>query len=190
MRTNTATIIATVFIVLVATAAGSAAGRVGVVDLAVVIDESKAGKEANAALNAFIAERQLAADELEARWQQLADDLEAAESSLGDEEPEALRAELDAAAAAYVAAVDEFEAEIDGALQALRDHILSEIGIVLQRVGDARGFDMIVDSSSVFYYRRVVDLTFEVIREYDDLWEEARRLAGQPSASQTPSKDE
>lgn len=164
-----------VLVVVAAAAVVSAQSRVGVVDLAIIIDESRAGKEANAVLDAFIAERQQEADELAARWQELADALEADDGSLSDEERGALQAEVEAAAVEYAAAVEQFELEIAMAIEALREQILSDIGIVLQRVGDARGFDMIVDSSSVYYYRRVVDLTFEVIREYDDLWELAQR---------------
>lgn len=184
MKKGMRIVVLIVAVVMVAAGVVSAAGRVGVVDLAVIIDESKAGKEANAILNAFIAELQQEADELEARWQELADALESDEGSLTEEERETLQADMEAAAAQYVASVEQFEVEIDGALQTLREHILSEIGIVLQRVGDDRGFDMIIDSSAAFYYRRVVDLTFEVIREYDDLWEVAQREADRREADQ------
>lgn len=175
------TAVAVLVLVMAMASIGLAADRVGVIDLAVIMDESKAGKQANAALAAFIDERQQAAFQLEEELEQLAASLDEDEGGAawsGDERA-TLEAELDAAVERYIAAVNEYEAEIDAALEALRDHILSEIGIVLQMVGDSRGFDIILDSTSSFYYRRVVDLTFEVIREYDVLWEAAQRQASQ-----------
>lgn len=177
MRTSLRIVLTVAIIVLAGAVVASAQSRVGVVDLAIVIDESKAGQEANTALNAFIAERQAAADDLAARWQELADALEEGDESLSEEEREALQAEMEAAEAEYIAAVEQFEAEIAAAVDELRQYILNDIGIVLQRVAEARGFDLIVDASSAYYYRRVVDLTFEVIREYDELWEAAQQQA-------------
>lgn len=165
---------AVLLITFALSAVGSAAGRVGVVDLSLIIDESKAGKQANALLNLFIQERQAALLPLEEELERLSAELENGES-LSDEERAALQEEFDAAVMEYVAAANQYEEQIEAAVQDLRDQILADIGVVLQMVGDSRGFDLIMDVSSAYYYRRTVDLTFEVIREYDDLWDEAQR---------------
>lgn len=180
VRKVIATFIAVLVLVTAAGGVGSAAGRVGVIDLALIMDESKAGREANAVLAAFIEERRTAVLELETHVDQLRAALEDDEQALTDDERAELEAELEEATDEYVAAVNQYDEELDAALQELRNHILSEIGIVLQMVGDAGGFDLIVDAASAYYYRRVVDLTFEVIREYDDLWDIAQRRASQP----------
>ncbi len=75
--------------------------------------------------------------------------------------------------------VEQFEAEIQAAAQTLREQLLSDIEVVVRMVGEARGFDLVLEASDVYFYRRVVDLTFEVIREYDHLWEQSRQPAEQ-----------
>lgn len=162
-------------LMLALSAVASAADRVGVIDLALIIDESKAGRQANTLLNAFIEERRQELLPLETQLQELVEALENGAESMSDEERAALEAEVDALAEEYVSLLDQFEADVDAAVQSLRQQILADIGVVLQMVGDSRGFDLIIDTSTAYYYRRVVDLTFEVIREYDDLWEAAQR---------------
>lgn len=168
---------AVLLLTLSLSAAGLASGKVGVIDLAVIMDESKAGKQANAVLATFIEERQQAVLPMEAQLEQLAEAIENGGESMSDDERGAKQAEFDALAQEYLVAVDQFEAEIEDALLSLREQILADIGVVLQMVGDSRGFDLIMDASTAYYYRRTIDLTFEVIREYDDLWEVAQRQA-------------
>lgn len=160
---------------LVLSAIASAAGRVGVIDLALIIDESKAGRQANTMLNAFIEERRQQLLPLETQLQELVESLENGVESMSDEERAALEAEIDTLAEEYVSLLEQFQTEVEAAAQSLREQLLADIGVVLQMVGDSRGFDLIIDTSTAYYYRRVVDLTFEVIREYDDLWEAAQR---------------
>lgn len=160
-------------------AVASAADRVGVIDLALVMEESKAGREANAVLNQFIVERQQALAPYEEELEELLARLEDEDESLADDEREALVAQFEQLVQEYAAMVEQFEFEVEAAAQTLREQLLADIGAVLQMVGDTRGFDLIMDSSNAYYYRRVIDLTFEVIREYDDLWEQAQRQAGQ-----------
>lgn len=177
MRRNTVVLTVALLLIMALSTVASAANRVGVIDLALIMDESKAGRRANALLEEFIAERQEALLPLEEQIEALAAELENAES-MSDAEREALQAEFDEVVNEYVTQLNQYEAEIDAALQQLREQILSDIGAVLQMVGDSRGFDLIIDTSMAYYYRRVVDLTFEVIREYDDLWDQAQLQAG------------
>lgn len=174
MRRTAVVVAAVLLLTFALSSVGMAAGRVGVVDLALIMDESKAGKQANALLNAFIKERQDALLPLEEELQQLGEALENGEST-SEEERAALQEEYDALISEYVATAGRFDEEIEAALQSLREQLLADIGVVIQMVGDSRGFDLIIDVSSAYYYRRTVELTFEVIREYDDLWEEAQR---------------
>lgn len=164
-----------VLLVLALSSAGLAADRIGVIDLDLIMDESKAGKEANAILAAFVEERQQALIPIEARLEELAHALDNNEKPLDQAERASKESEFDALYEQYVAMVNQYEAEIEDALQSLRNQLLSDIGVVLQMVGDRGGFTLIVDVANVYYYRRTIDLTFEVIREYDELWDAARQ---------------
>lgn len=184
MKRFIATAMTVVFLMVTMVTVGFAADRIGVIDLALIMDESKAGKEANEVLAEFIQERQQALQPLETRLTELNDIVENGDSELADDERVAKEEELGAVVQEYTATVNAFESEIQSVLQSLRNHIMSEIGVVLQIVGDESGFDVIVDTSSVYYYRRVVDLTSEVIRKYDTLWDEARQQANEQSETQ------
>lgn len=175
MRRNALIVTTALLLSLALTAVASAAARVGVIDLGLIIDESKAGRQANTVLNAFIEERQQALLPLETQLEELAAALESDVVTLSVEERAALEADFDALAEEYLALLNQYEAEIEAAVESLREQILADVGVVLQLVGDSRGFDLIMDASMAYYYRRTVDLTFEVIREYDDLWDEAQR---------------
>lgn len=148
---------------------GAETDRIGIVDLAIVIDESSAGKKANAELNNLIASRQSALDALEADIVALETELEVAESTLSEEVKQVKAAQLDDLVTQYLTRMNEYEAEIQQLAQALQNQILSEIGAVLQWFGDNKDYSLILDSSTALYFRRVVDLTWEIIREYDDL---------------------
>lgn len=176
MRKIALAVTVAVMFTIAVSAVGLAASQVGVIELNTIIEESRAGKQANAVLNAFIDELRAEVAPVEAELEQMLEKLE--DESLSDEARAALEAEAEELAGQYVAMVEAFDEEIELAIMQLREQVLSDIGVVLQLVGDSRGFDLIVDSEAVFYYRRVVDLTFEVIREYDNLWLEARGTDG------------
>lgn len=154
----------------------SAASKVGVVDLGTIMEESRAGKQANVILNEFVAELRAELrpyeDELDELFEALQDE------SLPEDERGALEERFNEAMAEYGSLVDAFDAEVEEALFQLRRQVLNDIGIVLQSIAEAQGFDIILDSEAVLYYRRVVDLTFEVIREYDERWQAARDSGG------------
>ncbi|MFS8581728.1 MAG: OmpH family outer membrane protein [Limnochordales bacterium] len=168
-------VVATLFglaLVLALGAVGSAQSRIGVIDLAYVLDESKAGQEGNAILQAALAERREQVQAMEQRLQELEASL--TDATLSDEERDRRLAELEAAAAEYNETVARFEAELDFLLQTLRDQILSDIGVILQMIAEERGLDIVIDASQAHYYRDAVDLTLAVIQRYDELYEAAQ----------------
>lgn len=174
-----------VFMLIMAIGAmGSAQSRIGVIDLAVVIDESKAGKEGNTILQDALAERQAQVREMEDELLAMEEALSA--DTLTDDERAERLAELEQAETEYSETVARFEAEIDQLLQTLRRQIISDIGVVVQLVAEERGFDLVIDADQAYYYRRVADLTFEVIREYDDLFDAARSAEAEEEASAQP----
>lgn len=174
MRRLVLAVIAGLALTMALSASALAADRVGVINLELIMEESKAGKQANAVLQAAVEERRQLLAPQEARLEELAAILDNGDT-LSEEERAATQAEFDALAEEYVAAVNRYDAEVQQLLEQLRSQLLADIGVVLQRVGDSRGFDLILDISAAYYFRRTVDLTFEVIREYDDLWEQARQ---------------
>lgn len=162
-------LVASVFIVGVAGVAGAQSMKVGIVDLSILISESDEGKRDNAELNQLIAERQAELDQREASVLALRDRLEDEANALSDQERARLEEEYQTLSIEYLTIGQEYEAEIQARADEMRDQLLQEIASVLQWYGDTKEYTLILDASTVYYYRQVIDLTWEILREYNDL---------------------
>lgn len=159
---------------MVGIGAANAAPKIGVVDIATIMDESVAGREADALLRAFVAERQQVIDELELELEQLTARLNGTDDSTMRN---TLQSEMDEKTTAFQQRVQRFEAEIEAAISELQSQILGDIQIVLELFGDDHDYDIIFDTASVVYLGPALDVTWEVIEAYDKLLEENRALA-------------
>ena len=155
--------------------------KVAVMDLQVVMSESVAGKQANADLAQFARERQAQIDEINARVDALQTELAA--TNLSESDRSAKQEELNSLIDELQQRVVQAQNEINARQQLLRNRVLNDIGQVLNIIGQERDYSLIIDSSSVFYYKLVVDITWEVVRRYDELYEAAVQAAsGQADA--------
>ncbi len=138
--------------------------RIAVVNMDKVIDESYAGQEANKALLSFIDIKQTEVD-------LLAEEINRFQEELGEEVTDEQLPQLYALLADYQEALDQANTEVQTQAQTLRNRLVSEILEVIRQIGEARQYDLIVDSATVTYFTRVniVDITGEVIRNYDQI---------------------
>ncbi|MDI9418948.1 MAG: OmpH family outer membrane protein [Firmicutes bacterium] len=138
--------------------------RIAVVNMDKVIDESYAGQEANKALLSFIDIKQTEVD-------LLAEEINRFQEELGEEVTDEQLTQLYAMLADYQEALDQANTEVQTQAQTLRNRLVSEILEVIRQIGEARQYDLIVDSATVTYFTRVniVDITGEVIRNYDQI---------------------
>ena|GEM_PF-2470331 len=155
--------------------------RVAVLDLQVVVSESMAGKQANANLQEFVRAKQAELDQVNARIDALQAEL--AGSGLSASARQAKQAELDALIDELQQLAARAQNEINARAEQLRSVVLNDIGQVLNIIGREQDYTLIIDKSSVFYYKMVVDITWEVVRRYDQLYEAAVRAAQEASAS-------
>jgi len=149
--------------------------RIAVLDLDVVMTESLAAKQANANLAAFVQERQNEINEINARVDALQNEL--ASDNLSNADRTAKQQELNALIDELQRRVVQAQEEINARQQQLRNAVLNDIGQVLRIIGQERDYSLILDSSAVFYYKLVVDITWEVVRRYDELFEAAVQSA-------------
>gem|GEM_PF-4186085 len=159
-------------LVLAIGAVASAQTRIAVIDLAFIIDASKAGQQGNAILQQAYAERQQQVAELEAELAAMEEKL--ANQALSPEERQALLAQLEEAAARFEETVARLEGELQQLLEALRSQILSDLRIVVQMVAEQNNVDLIIDANQAYFFRETVDLTMAVLQLYDQLFDEAR----------------
>lgn len=164
----------TSLLVLVGAGIGFAQPRIGVIDIGVILEQSLAAQEADEMLQAFVAERQQAVDELEVELDALQEQLSQLDEG---EERTSLQAQFDEQLAAMRQQVQRFEEEINAVLEDFRGQLLSDIQIVLQMFGSENGYDIIMDASSLGFFSDAVDVTDAVIEMYDALLLESRSLA-------------
>src|SRR5690606_23886486 len=117
-------------------ALAGAQAKIGIVDLVIVIDESEAGKAANAQLAQFIAVRQADLDGLEAQITDLELEVAESEDSLAPADLSAKQSQIDQLVTDYINRMNAYENEIQEFASILRQNILAEIGAVLQYYGD------------------------------------------------------
>lgn len=141
----------------------AAAPKVAVMDLNIVITESEAGKEASTQLEALIQERQAAVDGKAEAIRKLQE-----EAAATDKEPSG-QLQLEQLVSEYETLVAQSEAEIQAKAEEMRSQILVEIGEVLLVLGEQEDYSLIMDTSIVHYYTQAIDITWEVIRKYNEL---------------------
>jgi len=147
--------------------------RIGVIDQQVIMEKSKAGKRALEGMKEFSASRQkiIAADD--EALKELEKSLKAQESGLSEtarrEKQEQFRAKLDA----YQRRLQDFNREIQGKQKELFEEYSKKIDQAAKVVAEKEGYVAVLDKGSestlrvVLYHRSTVDLTDQVVKEFD-----------------------
>jgi outer membrane protein len=147
--------------------------KMGVVDPQVVLEKSKAGKRALDTLKEYAATRQklLASDEEELK--NLEKQLKEQESSLGDAQKREKQNQFRTKLQDYQRRAQEFNQELSQKQKELVDEYMKKISAATKTVAEKSGFTLVVDKGSestikiVIYHRDALDLTDQVIKEFD-----------------------
>lgn len=147
--------------------------KMGVVDPQSVLERSKAGKKALDGLKEYVATRQklLARDqeELQAYEKQLKEQA----GKLSDAEKKDKETQFRAKIQDFQKRAQEFNQELQGKQKELVDDYMKKISVATQTVAEKGGFSLVVDKGSeqtvkiVIYNRETIDLTEQVIKEFD-----------------------
>ncbi|HET8580157.1 MAG TPA: OmpH family outer membrane protein [Nitrospiraceae bacterium] len=147
--------------------------KMGVVDPQAVLEKSRAGKRALDTLREYAGTRQrlLAKDEedLKALEKQLKDQ----ESGMSDTQKRDKQGQFRTKIQDYQKRAQEFQQELAGKQKELVDDYMKKIQVATQSVAEKGGFSLVVDKGSdttlkiVIYNRDTIDLTDQVIKEFD-----------------------
>lgn len=147
--------------------------KMGVVDPQVVLEKSKSGKKALEGLKEYVSTRQklLSRDEEELRnyEKQLKEQI----AKLSEAEKKDKEAQFRTRIQDYQKRAQEFNQELQGKQKELVDDYMKRIGAATQTVAEKAGFSIVVDRGSeqtvkiVIYNKDTVDLTEQVIKEFD-----------------------
>ena len=155
------------------TADAAEAFKMGVIDPQSVLEKSKAGKKALDGLKEYAATRQKLISRDEEELGNLKKQLEDQASKLGDAEKKDKEAQFRTKIQAYQKRIQEFQQEFQGKQKELVDDYMKKISTATQAVAEKGGFSLVVDKGSeqtvkiVIYHKDTIDLTEQVIKEFD-----------------------
>ncbi len=176
MSTRTGTLVLTIFVLSVVCGlpqAFAAKGfKVGIVDPQAVIEKSKAGKRALATLkeHATIRQKLLASDEEELKT--LQEELQNSKG-LSEKERQAKQGLFQRKLQEYQKRGQEFQLELSQKQRDMVKEYMGKIEKATKAVADRHGFSLVIDKGSeatlkiVLYSRKGLDITNEVVKEFD-----------------------
>ncbi|WP_447972549.1 OmpH family outer membrane protein [Nitrospira sp. Kam-Ns4a] len=154
-------------------AAAAETFKMAVVDPQAVLEKSKAGKRALDGLREYAATRQklLASDEEELK--SLQKQLKDQEATLSENQKREKEEQFRGKVQAYQRRVQEFNQELAAKQKELVDEYMQKIAAATKSVAERAGFSLVVDKGSensikiVIYNREALDITDQVIKEFD-----------------------
>lgn len=156
-----------------ALAAGKDSFRVGVIDPQTVIEKSKAGSRALAALKEHAQARETVMKNDQKELENLQEELKAGESNLKEEEQKRKQERFAQKYQAWQKQGQEFQNELAQKQKDLVQEYMKKIEEATSAVASRHGFDVVIDKGSentlkiVLFNRDGLDLTSEVVKEFD-----------------------
>lgn len=149
--------------------------KMGVLDPQEVLEKSKAGKRSIDALKEYARTRQkvLSSDEEELKGfeKQLKDSESAISETAKREKAELFKAKIQA----YQKRAQEFNQDLSAKQKEMVDDYMKKIAVATKSVAEKGGFTIVVDKGSeqtlriVIFHKDTIDLTEQVIKEFDKL---------------------
>lgn len=147
--------------------------KMGVVDPQAVLEKSKAGKKALEGLKEYVNTRQKLLSRDEEDLRNYEKQLKEQATKLSDAEKKDKETQFRAKIQDYQKRAQEFNQELQGKQKELVDDYMKRIASATQSVAEKGGFSIVVDRGSeqtvkiVIYNKDTVDLTEQVIKEFD-----------------------
>lgn len=147
--------------------------KMGVVDPQAVLEKSKAGKKALEGLKEYVNTRQKLLTRDEEDLRNYEKQLKEQAAKLSEAEKKDKEAQFRTRIQDYQKRAQEFNQELQGKQKELVDDYMKRIASATQAVAEKGGFSIVVDRGSeqtvkiVIYNKETVDLTEQVIKEFD-----------------------
>jgi len=184
-------LIAALVLSLVGIAAPSIeAQRIGFVDLQRALNDTGEGQQAKRRLKGMFNKRQRKLDKMQNRIKRMEEDLKRQKAVLSED---AFRSRLESYQKAFVelqTTYVQFQRDLSERESKETGRIIKRMQDILGEVGERDGFNSIheVTEGGVFYYKRSLDLTNELIRLYDERHPSGKRGKGAGKARSKAKK--
>lgn len=143
-------------------------GKTGVVDFTAVINNSEAGKKANAELNELINAKRVEAQEKANNVESLKKAFDEQAATLSAEDKKAKEEEFNKVFKDYQTTVAQSNAEVQKKQAELRSQVLKEIKDVIGKLAQEENYTLILDAAAVPYYDKTSDISAKVIQKYNE----------------------
>lgn len=149
--------------------------KLGVIDPQEVLEKSKAGKRSLEALKEYARTRQKVLSTDEEELKAFESKMKEQASKLSDQEKKAMEEQFRAKIQRYQKQAQEFNQDLSGKQKEVVDDYMKRIAVATKAVAERGGFSVVVDKGSeqtlriVIYNKDTIDLTDQVIKEFDKL---------------------
>lgn len=157
-----------VFLLLPYTSFGADTGKIAVVDVQKVLNDSAAGKKAKVDLEALIQSKQAYIDEQGKTIEKMKTDIDKQASVLSPEARQTKEDELEKFIREYQRLVQDSQTEVKKKEGELTGTILKEVNDLVIKIGEKEGYSIILERGMVLYANKDMDITDKVIKEYDE----------------------
>jgi Skp family chaperone for outer membrane proteins len=172
-------------------------GRVAVVDVARIIEETERGREIMATLEEAQGQAVSQLEDMRADLEAIAEEIEAAQSAETPDEADVRRlvGEYQEAAGRAQQAQAAAQAQLEEYRRQLTEPLVADVRLACERIGRDDGYDLIVDRGGIPYVEDAIDITDRIIRELDDgssatLVREAMRTSGGEDEAEAEEEEE
>jgi outer membrane protein len=141
--------------------------KVGVVNLQRAVLESAEIKKASAAMEARYKPRQLEAQKVEKELQDIQNQLQTGAGKLSSEAETELQARGQRRQRELQRLSEDLQNDVDRERNEVLGRSSKQMQAVVAKLAEAKGLDLVVDSSSTLYFKTALEITSEAIAAYD-----------------------
>ena len=167
MSTNLAVRIALLGLGMLAASVAPAQVKVGVVNLQRAVLESAEIKKASTAMEAKYKPRQMEAQKVEKELQDIQNQLQTGVGKLSSEAEAELQARGQRRQRELQRMSEDLQNEVDRERNEILGRSSKQMQAVVAKLAEAKGLDMVVDSSTTLYFKTALEITNEAIAAYD-----------------------
>ncbi len=148
--------------------------KIAYIDLAKIIDETDAAKEAKAKLQEEYDKRQGELKKMQDDIIKLQNEMAQKTKFMSQEEIEKKRAQLQEKQIEFMNKLKEAEAQIQLLDSKLTQSVMQELRKLVQKIAETEGYDLVLEKSQILYVKDADDITYRVIDEFNRMWRKAK----------------
>lgn len=162
--------------------------KVAFVDLAKIIQEAEAAKDAKDKLQAEYKKKQEELKKMQDEILKLQDDVVQKSKFMSQQELDKKKSEIEKKQSDFLSKLREAEAEIQQLDSKLTQEVLEDVRKIISDIAEKDNYDLVLEKSQILYVRDADDITFRVIDIYNREWRGKKNQRQQTPPQQQKKK--